>query len=98
MMDSKGHQLLIMGSQKAKQKRTPKYKSTRTGRPKTPANQTSGLRPRPIPTYRGATGLSGPGQPGSGGELEREWAYKDNNDSNLPTIPEQDEDDVDDGP
>jgi hypothetical protein len=97
-MDSKGHQPLVMASQKAKQKRTAKYKSTRTGRPKTPANQT---RPRPIPTYRGAPELSGPGQPGSGGEPEREW---DNNDVfydehaglilNLPTIPEQDEGDA----
>lgn len=93
-----------MASQRAKQKRTAKHKSTRTGRPKAqstpdppPAN-----RPRPKPTYCGATELLGPAQPGDGSRIEQDqqWVYHNNNyyswdnDAgliNLPTIPEGEE-------
>ena len=88
-----------MASQKAKQKRTPKRKSTRTGRPKAPDPPPVNRRPRPIPTYRDAPELLGPGQPGDGSR-DRQWVYP--NDDNLycdenaglislPTIPEGDE-------
>ena len=92
-----------MGSQKAKQKRTAKHKSTRTGRPKVPSTPNPPLaakpRPRPIPNYRGAAELLGPGQPGDEGRIERvhsdDSLYWDNNPglSSLPVISEEDEGD-----
>jgi hypothetical protein len=92
-----------MGSQKAKQKRTAKHKSTRTGRPKVPSTPNPPLaakpRPRPIPNYRGAAELLGPGQPGDGGRIERVhsddslcWGNSAGL-SSLPVISEEDEGD-----